>query len=394
VKTGTIQLDHWQDCQRELAMDDLGKLLTAIDLLYGSTLEDEKFPKALEAIADRTAATGCTNLAFDPVSGASLSCESVGIDPCAQADYENYFSSIDVRIPPTTSVPVGHTITEHSALDEATFKSSEIYGDFLQPHDVPHMLAIWTKKSPAALSALSLQRSSRQGRFSRDDEQKLSPLIPHLLRALQIRDALQTARQSTHAYMEVVHRLPFGMAFIDDACCPIEISDAAQQLLRSEQGLCYKNGRIHAIHPDDDRRLQHAVFQTVTARANQTLPGSTVLVRRRAGKRSLSIAVLPVRSPQLFTATIPSCMLVIFDPENSTQPAVATIKQALQLTEAEALLASLLFTGISLRASAARLDLSINTCKTQLKSIYAKTGCRSHVDLAKTLLMIGITNNF
>ena len=31
-----------------------------------------------------------------------------------------------------------------------------------------------------------------------------------------------------------------------------------------------------------------------------------------------------------------------------------------------------------------------NTCKAQLKSIYAKTGCRSHVDLAKTLIMTAL----
>ena len=55
------------------------------------------------------------------------------------------------------------------------------------------------------------------------------------------------------------------------------------------------------------------------------------------------------------------------------------------MTEAEAALASTLYSGISPREAADTLGLSINTCKTQLKSVYAKVNCRSHVQLVKKL---------
>jgi DNA-binding NarL/FixJ family response regulator len=53
-----------------------------------------------------------------------------------------------------------------------------------------------------------------------------------------------------------------------------------------------------------------------------------------------------------------------------------------------------LFTGITLREAADHLQLSINTCKAQLKSIYSKTGCSSHVDLAKVTFFAASTNGF
>lgn len=83
-----------------------------------------------------------------------------------------------------------------------------------------------------------------------------------------------------------------------------------------------------------------------------------------------------------------ACILIIFDPERSPRSSLATVKGALALTDAEASLAFVLFTGVTLQEAATRLELSVNTCKTQLKSIYAKTGCRSHVDLAKVLMMV------
>lgn len=222
---------------------------------------------------------------------------------------------------------------------------------------------MWREKSSDALSAVALQRSSKQGPFLREDAQRLGPLIPHLVRALHVRDLLHSARQAQRAYMEVVHRLPFGVIFLNDTCRPLEIYAAAQRLIRDQQDLRYKAGRIRAMHADDDRCLQRAIMQAVTARSTQKVPGDTVFVRRSSGKRPLNIAIIPVRTPQSFMSITPSCMLEIFDPEHTTKSAASIVRKALQLTNAEAVLACVIFTSVSLREAADQLSLSINTCK-------------------------------
>jgi DNA-binding CsgD family transcriptional regulator len=83
-------------------------------------------------------------------------------------------------------------------------------------------------------------------------------------------------------------------------------------------------------------------------------------------------------------------LMLIVDPEQAPRPRAALIQTALHLTRAEAALANKLFDGGSLRETAEALGRSINTCKAQLKSIYAKTGCRSHVDLAKALMLTAL----
>ena len=86
----------------------------------------------------------------------------------------------------------------------------------------------------------------------------------------------------------------------------------------------------------------------------------------------------------------PSALLIIVDPDRAPKPESALIQATLGLTRAEALLAHALFTGMSLARSRLHLGRSINTCKAQLKGVYVKTGCRSHVDLAKTLIMTAL----
>ena len=66
------------------------------------------------------------------------------------------------------------------------------------------------------------------------------------------------------------------------------------------------------------------------------------------------------------------------------------VQAVMGLTRSEAALARELFVGKSLREAAQHLGRSVNTCKAQLKSIYTKTGCHTHVDLVKSLVMTAL----
>jgi hypothetical protein len=107
------------------------------------------------------------------------------------------------------------------------------------------------------------------------------------------------------------------------------------------------------------------------------MPGltSTISVRRTNSASAFKITLIPIASPDRFCiAGKPSALMVIVDPEQAPRPDAPLIKAALGLTNAETALAHALFSGVSLREAAIELDRSINPCKAQLKTIYAKTG--------------------
>jgi len=64
---------------------------------------------------------------------------------------------------------------------------------------------------------------------------------------------------------------------------------------------------------------------------------------------------------------------------------MALVATSMGLTHSEAALACALFSGITLMEASNQLGVSLNTCKSQLKAIYIKTDCRSHVDLVKAM---------
>ena len=102
----------------------------------------------------------------------------------------------------------------------------------------------------------------------------------------------------------------------------------------------------------------------------------------------LKVTLLPIAShDRVSMVDFPAAMMAVVDRDLSPPPCVALLQTSLHLTRAEAELAQALVSGLTLAAVAQHLERSINTCKSQLKAIYAKTGCRNHVDLTKTLLL-------
>ncbi|HEY0953618.1 MAG TPA: LuxR C-terminal-related transcriptional regulator, partial [Roseateles sp.] len=117
-------------------------------------------------------------------------------------------------------------------------------------------------------------------------------------------------------------------------------------------------------------------------------------VPRTSGEGSylLQLSRLPVgggRFGPLEAQAGEACVIVfITDSERSPEPDAQVLMRLYGLSAAEARTAQALAGGARLADAAAALDLSVNTLKTQLKQIYAKTGCGSRAELARLLLSV------
>jgi len=361
------------------------QLLNIVDRLYASVLDDSIFPDALSAIADYAGAKGTFWLRADRTSGRVIESLGVGTDPAVQLEYDQYYGARDVRIPPSLEAPLGYLVTEDSFLERADFQRSEIYNEFLVPHDIPHILAVWASKTPTNVAAVSLQRNRRQGRFTDIDKRRLAPVIPHLLRSLQMRSLVEPLRQERDAYLSAIDRMPFGVIFIDASGLVSDVSGPAQAILQSASGLTVKHGKLSAQNSSDDATLQRLIRASTRTMPSEAVESRTCSVRSLNGQRPLKIFVIPIQLTAAAFALTQECAVVIFGSEGSSRPNMAIVARSMGLTHAEASLACALFSGLTLIEAANQLGLSLNTCKSQLKAIYIKTDCHSHVDLAKAM---------
>lgn len=370
--------------------DEASAIVAAVGELYESVIDEERWFPAMQGIHRVVGGHGAFHIIADASTGAVARSEQVGVDPVVNELYLQYYAGKEVRIPPALAHGVGKVVTEGTLLERKAYEGSEIYNDLLLPYDIPHIMAVWLQRTSHSCQAFIIEAGRHHGPFQADALEKFSAVAPHLIRAAHLREALVMARRERDVRMDVLDRLPLGVVFVAETGSLIAASAYAETILREGNGLRVLRTRLHAELPEDDRRLQQGLFRAC-ARSDSSPPGATLAIRRRPPMSALSVIIVPIsRTPVLTITPQPAAMLTVTDPDRTPQACAEVIRDAFGLTEAESRLAAALGAGASLREAADSFGKSIHTCRAQLKSIYAKTGCRSQTELTRKLLLAAI----
>jgi DNA-binding CsgD family transcriptional regulator len=372
-------------------MEDQVELNRLIGLLYDAVLNEAQWDCALQALSRFTGGTAVGQVIADPIKGIITQCATLNIDPDFKDAYVGYYAAKEVRLGPAVEFGIGQVLTESMLIEQSELRKSEIYNEMLRPFDVPHFMFAWLQKSETKVQTIALEGSHSHGAFDARAVARFNRVMPHLVRAARMRDQFITIRESQKAYREALETLPFGIIFLDGHGQVIESTRLAESIMTMNSGLHRVRGRLHAMCSEDDDQLQLAIRDAVYSPFKKSATARSVSVRRLRCTSRLKITLLPIVSIERFSmAAKPSILVALVDPDLAPSPWEGLLESTLRLTKAEAALARSLFSGLTLRQSALDLGRSINTCKTQLKVIYSKTGCRNHADLAKTLVMTAL----
>ena len=352
-----------------------------VDDLYAGTLDDAAWDRALIGIADLVRASAALLLAFNPSSGDILREENHRFDSSVVDDYRRYWTYEDCRRVCFMSVPTGTPVTE-CTLPIPEWRSTPILNEFLLRVDAPHFMPAWLHKSDTKAVTLSLQGTRKRGPFDGRDLETFRQLLPHVTRALEIRDRLERAQVRADTLARHLDTLSFGVAVLDSAGKVLESNALVQEFLRSDCGVWRKIDGTLCLRNPAGRDLSRWILSgTPPAHGLDGL-----LHVPRPSAPPLSVMVTPL--PALRTAWIggdPRWLLVIFDPVRRVRASTELVARDLGISPAEAEVAVLLVAGYRLQEAALRLNVSKNTARTQLKSIFRKTGIRSQSELIRVI---------
>jgi DNA-binding CsgD family transcriptional regulator len=169
---------------------------------------------------------------------------------------------------------------------------------------------------------------------------------------------------------QVVDALGLGVLILDAAKRVVFASRRAADMIRDGEALTVSHGgRLRAGDPADRAELDRRLDAATVAPG----PGAEgLLMLRRPFGEPLFVLVLPLdRAPRP-----PGALVLVSDPEG-TPGSLADIGRLYGLTRAETRLLDSLLRGRSLAEHARATATSLNTVKSQLRQIFAKTGyCR------------------
>lgn len=315
--------------------------------------------------------------------------DTFGYSPALPERYREHLIEIDPYRDGFEIMPIGRIVTVDEYLGPRNRRRGEFYNLYERPNGAEYTIGVALSRKEAFTLHLGIHRGASVGEFGADAREFLARVVPHLARAVLLREALATAsarQQMTESALDVLH---VGVAITDAKGTLLFINRAGERFVAASRGsLRIERGRLKAQPPRDAARLSASIGQaSMTTAGHGVFAGSEMRLHCEDGP-ALQLFVTPLSRARLgpeFKAPA-GCAALFFCRPGSVRLNARNVAQLYGLTPAEARLAVRLAKGEGAKQAAERLGVSPHTVRAQTKAIFAKTGCRRQSELVSALL--------
>jgi DNA-binding CsgD family transcriptional regulator len=358
-------------------------LLSVLDALYEGMLDDRVWLPALVRMTDLVSGSAVALFSLSPANGQVFRADVARIDPQVMTGYQDTWINNDPRHAAALTCEVGKPQIDGMLVDVRSFQRSTIFNEFFRPSDIPYHIATWIERTAERGVVLSIQGTWKRGAFDEADRDRIALLVPHVRRIVAMKDRMSRAQMRASGLLEMMDRLPYGVLLLGSDLEILEASALARDLLASRSGVHADGGRLGFSRAIDER----AFVARLKEDPSRARLGDTVVISRAGLRPPLSLLVLPLKATQeSWLRPTARWIVLLFDPEANRPVAEVALQRALGISPAEAALARRLASGLTVTQAAVQLAISLNTARTQLKSVFAKVGVRSQAQLVRRIL--------
>jgi DNA-binding CsgD family transcriptional regulator/PAS domain-containing protein len=364
-----------------VTVEEFSRLVSGV---YAAATSPQDWAVALADISRILDASGCGLLTGE---GTSRSVMIATVPRDAHKVYTEYYCTIDYVLEAVEQGPAG-LIRGGQAL-VALKTHSEFEADFMRPFEMDDGMFMRLAVSPTPTSFLVAAPKGPEPFDTPERVKLMSGLVPHLRQALRTQDKLAALANSTVELADALEVVRHGVIIVAGEHLVINLNSAAEQILRAEDGLCVRSGRITATNTHAEEELHCAIQNALADDRSIVRRGRSLTCFRPSGKRPYVIHVLPSHRRDADEPPRQAMALVlIIDPEDERAPAAALLRRLYHLTEAEAEVALQVMHGADLKQISDESSISLTTVRTHLQHVFDKTDTHRQADLVRLLLAL------
>jgi DNA-binding CsgD family transcriptional regulator len=309
-----------------------------------------------------------------------------GIEPRWMESYALTWGREDILASHIEQAPIGQFYASNLHLPEPErFGESPFYREWVEPQGVAYAAACVVMREGSWLTQAFLQRSPAQGPFTMDELAQLDRLVPHWQRAVQMRQRLVSLRAGQDLLAASLDAISMPTLLFDELGRIVHHNRGAAALLDAGAALWRTEDRLMASSPTATRNLHLQISNAVRAHREGVAGTPSIVLVESTGRRPLTLMALPLRS----TADQPvrnGALMFVFDPESTPVITADLVRRLFDLSAVEAELAVALCSGQSPEEIAIERDRALSTVRSQIRSLFAKTGTNRQADLIGLLL--------
>ncbi|RYE31012.1 MAG: helix-turn-helix transcriptional regulator [Hyphomicrobiales bacterium] len=383
-----------QDGENARNLETPPGFIAAIEAIYDAALVPERWPSALQAVADAFGDVGAI-LIYQREDGAYGSICSPTLEE-AQRDYEaGEWWRQDIRFSRSLergAIARADAVTDRDIASPEEMRSLPFYVQFLRSHGLGWFGGIGISPDPRVGVALSIQRAGTRAPFSEAELALLARVGRHVENALRVGIRLINADASQQALADALTRLGVGV-FLLARDGKVLFSNPAGNMLAGD-GLLVRSGYLTAQAEEPRQALRARIADAAFSETSLLDAPRPVIIRELSREGFLAVHVIPVRGAERGVVESLLADVAAIAVVTSSQPGApadpALVRDLLGLTLAEARLAALIGVGLAPREASERLGITEETARTTLKRVFQKTGVTRQSELSSLLARMAV----
>jgi DNA-binding CsgD family transcriptional regulator len=360
-------------------------VIRTVEAIYDAAISPDRWMDALWRMREMLGLCSAAFLVYNAdrtqVDGMAACPDPDGHRACLQTIFRRNMSYL--RGPPPRP---GMIARNEELVPNKIFRSSEMYQEYWKPRDQQDALRVTISVDEAGVNhQLGLVRPKSGSLFDAADIAQVRVLMPHLQRAVALRRRLDHVDMLSAAALKALDTVHHAVLLLDQDHRLMHANVAGDTLLCKAAGLgASRGGLLMAGTPTWTSRLHEALGRA--ARTHGTPARASALRLPRPAGGTLAVLVMPFHCEAHWSLSRrPAVLVCVTDPSAISAPPARQIAELFGLTGAEAALAADLLAGESVREIAERRGRSVNTVRTQLALLMAKTEVSRQSELMRLL---------
>lgn len=272
----------------------------------------------------------------------------------------------------------GHITLGSTLVPSPVFRISRFYREYLAPLSAEYLLVCVVSDGSipglAPPSHLSFFRRPDQQDFHAGDIARLQLILPHVVRAFDLHWTVRRLQQQVNMLHRFLDALDFGVLMLDPAAQVVYANHGARAMVTAPALSHWRGALPKRVAANDPLgKLVHACMRGQG--------GGVVLGNAEPQMLALALPLEGTSPP----AQPGGCMLLLARHAQAPSAVSDFVMRVFGLSPAEARVLPPLLRGSSPVEIAAELGVKISTVRSQLSSIFAKTGATRQQDLLRLL---------
>ena len=279
--------------------------------------------------------------------------------------------------------------TDQAVLDKPDFLRSIMYNEWFVPQEMQGVMLLKVFDQHGANTIFTLNRGIGQADFDEHDIQAMRALEPVFRHAAGIRRHLAMLR--LEAASSVFNQLHIAHMIVNQQRQILHMNENAERLSRMpSKPIFIAQNRLKVNNRRSADTLDELIVRACTDPAHAHHPVGELLLYSSRGP-ALLLAVYPLMETAGYGLGARFAASIVLRAINPHEPGTMTarLRRLFELSAKEAELAVMLMHGHSLQEAAEQRQVSITTVRSQLASLFRKTGTTRQGQLIALLAQLG-----